>query len=118
MIGVLVSFAAMLALGVATPYWWWIMAVPFAFGAAAARTKGLALRTGLISAFLAWGIAAAYFYGTGGRIIAGRMAAMFRLERPWLMVAVTAAVAAVAGGAAGYAGFALRALFKRKTQLR
>ncbi len=114
MIGVLVCLAAMLVLGVTTPYWWWIMVVPFAFGAAAARTKGVALRTGFMAALILWGGASAYFYGTGSRIIAGRMSAMFRLERAWLMIAVTAAVAAVAGGAAGYAGFAVRALFKRK----
>ena len=78
MIGVLVCMAAMLVLGVATPYWWWIMVVPFVFGAAAARTKGVALRTGFMSGLILWGEAAAYFYGTGSRIVAGRMAAMFR----------------------------------------
>ena len=34
MIAMLVCLLAMLALQILTPYWWWVMIVPFAFGAA------------------------------------------------------------------------------------
>jgi hypothetical protein len=112
MTATLVCLAAMLALQLLTPYWWWVMIVPFAYGAAA-KSGGKAFRTGLLSAGLLWLGAGVYYYLSGGGLIAKRMAAMFKLGEPWLMVLATGAIAAVAAALSGYAGYAVRCLFKR-----
>jgi hypothetical protein len=113
MIGVLICLLVMLALHILTPYWWWVMIVPFAYGAAAARSGGKALRTAFFSAGLLWLGASIYFFMTWSRIIAERMAGMFGLGRSWLMILATALVAAVAAAVAGYAGYTVRAIFKK-----
>jgi hypothetical protein len=113
MIGVVLCLLVMLVLQVLTPYWWWVMIVPFACGAAAAKSGWRAMRTGFIAAGLLWLGGGVYFYLTGSRIIAGRMAGMFGLGQSWLMIPATALIAAVAAALSGYAGFAVRALFKK-----
>jgi hypothetical protein len=113
MIATLVSAAVMLGLGIAAPYWWWVMIVPFAYGAAGAKTGWRAFWTGFLAAGLLWLGAGTYLYFTGSGLIAARMARMFGLGRPGTMIAATALVAAVAAGIAGYAGYAARAAFKR-----
>jgi hypothetical protein len=112
MIGMLVCLLAMLALQIVTPYWWWVMIVPFVFGAAAAKGGWRAIRTGFFSAGLLWLGAGTYFYLTGSQIIATRMARMFGLGQPWTMIAATALVAALAAGLAGYTGYAVRGLVR------
>ncbi len=114
MIAVALCALVMAALQLLTPYWWWIMIVPFAYGAAGAGTGGRALRTGFLSAGLLWLGASLYFYLTGSRLIAVRMTRMFGFERSWMMVLATALIAAVAGALSGYAGYTVRALFKRQ----
>ena len=113
MIAVAACLVIMLVLGLVTPYWWWIMIVPFAYGAAAAGTGWKALRTGFLAAGLLWLGASAYFFLTGSQIIAARMAAMFGLGRSWLMVLAAGLVAGLAAAFSGYAGYAVRALFRR-----
>jgi hypothetical protein len=113
MIAAFVCLFVMLALHLLTAYWWWVMIVPFAYGAAAAKTGWRALGTGLVAAGLLWLGAAVFFALTGSRLIASRMAAMFGLGRSWLMVLATAIVAAIAAAVSGYAGYAVRGLFGR-----
>lgn len=116
MIATLVCLLAILTLQIVAPYWWWVMIVPFAYGAAAATSGWRAIRTGLLAAGLLWLGAGAYFYFTGSEIIADRMARMFGLGRPWTVIAATALVAALSAGLAGFAGYAVRALFKVRTK--
>lgn len=106
---VLICLLAMLGLALAAPYWWWVMIVPFAYGAAAATSVWRGARTGLLSAGALWLGAATVYYFDGGRTIAGRLADLFGLGRPWTMIAATALLAALAGGLAGFAGAAVRA---------
>jgi len=113
MIAILVCLLAMLALQLITPYWWWVMIVPFAFGAAVARSGWRAIRTGLCAAGLLWLGAGTYFYLTGSHLIATRIARMFGLGTAWPMIAVTALVAALAAGVSGYAGYATRQVFRK-----
>jgi hypothetical protein len=113
MIAILVCLLAMLALQLITPYWWWVMIVPFAFGAAVATNGWRAFRTGLCSAGLLWLGAGTYFYLTGSHLIATRIARMFGLGTSWPMIAVTAVVAALAAGVSGYAGYATRQVFRK-----
>lgn len=113
MTAVLLCLLAMLGLQLLTAYWWWVMIVPFAYGAAAARSGWKAFRTGFCAAGLLWLGSSLFFYLTGSGLIATRMARMFGLGKSWLMVPVTALVAAVAAGVSGYAGYAVRALVKK-----
>jgi hypothetical protein len=113
MIPALICLVSMLILQLMTPYWWWVMIVPFAYGAAAARSGWRAFRTGLLSAGLLWLGASVYLYVSGSDLIATRMAAMFGLGRSWLMIVLTAVIAAVAAALSGYAGYTVGALFKR-----
>ena len=106
---VLISLAAMLGLSLAAPFWGWVMIVPFVHGMAAAKGLRQGAMTGLLAAGLLWLGAGVFFYFDGGRTIAGRLAAMFGLGRPWTMIAATALVAALAGGLSGFAGAAVRA---------
>jgi len=113
MIEMLVCLLTMLALQIVTPYWWWVMIVPFVFGAAAAKSGWGAIRTGLFSAGLLWLGAGTYFYLTGSQLIATRMARMFGLGQTWPMIAATALVAALAAGLAGYAGYSVGGLVRK-----
>jgi hypothetical protein len=118
MTAVLMCLLAMLGLQFLTPYWWWVMIVPFAYGAAAARSGWKAFRTGFFAAGLLWFGSSLFFYLTGSGLIAARMARMFGLGKSWLMVFVTALIAALAAGVSGYAGYAVQALVKKPTKLR
>ncbi|MCJ7485039.1 MAG: hypothetical protein MUQ25_02585 [Candidatus Aminicenantes bacterium] len=113
MTAILVLLLAMLGLQLLTPYWWWVMIVPFAYGAAAARSGGKAFRNGLFAAGLLWLGTSLYLYLTGSGPIASRMASMFGLGISWLMVPVTTIIAAIAAGVSGYAGYAVRALIMK-----
>jgi hypothetical protein len=114
MIAVLLCAVVMLVLHVLTPFWWWVMIVPFAYGVAAARSAWRAFRTGFLVAGLLWLGGALYFYLGGSRIITERMARMFGLGASGLMILLAALLAALAAAFAGYAGFAVRALFRKK----
>lgn len=116
MIAALACLLIMLVLELLTPYWWWVMIVPFAYGAGAARTGWRAFRTGLLAAGLLWLGASLGLYFTGSRIIASRMAGVFGLGASGLMIAVTAAVAALAAALSGYAGYAFGALFGKRAK--
>ena len=114
MIAVVICLMVMGAMQALTPFWWWVMIVPFAFGAAAAGSGRKAFWTGFFAAGLLWLGAGLYFLLAGGGIIAGRMAAMFGLGRGWLMVPVAALVAALAGAVSAYAGYAVRAARRKR----
>jgi hypothetical protein len=113
---VLVCLAAMLVLHGLLPYWWWVMIVPFVYGAAGARKPWQAVRTGLLSAGLLWLGASLFLFLTGSRIVAGRVAAMFGLGNSWLLIAATALLAALAGAVSGYAGHSFMALSSFNTK--
>jgi hypothetical protein len=109
---ILILLAAMLVLELLTPFWWWIMAVPFVYGAAAAPKGGKAFLAGFGAAGLLWLGGAVFYYLTGSRLIAARMAAMFKVGDARLLAVAAGLVAALAAGLAGYAGCAAKRLFK------
>lgn len=114
MIAAIACLAVILVLELLTPYWWWIMAVPFVCGAGAARSGWRAFRTGLLAAGFLWLGASLWLYLNGSRLIASRMATVIGLGSGVLMVALTGLAGAVAAGLAGYAGYATGALFGNK----
>lgn len=114
MMGIIVCLIVLLVLHLATPFWWWVMAVPFLYGLGFGRSAWRSFRTGALSAGLLWLGASAYFYLTGSALIARRMALMMKLDSSWLMVAVAGLLAGLAAGFAGLAGYSIRALFRRR----
>lgn len=110
MTGVLICLAAMLVLQIATPYWWWVMVVPFAFGAASQGPRRRAVWTGAVSAGALWTAGAVFFLLTGSRVITARMAVMLKLGSPWLLIAIGGLVAAVAAAVSAWAGHEVRIL--------
>ena len=104
----------LLILHLVTPFWWWVMAVPFLYGLLLGRAAWRSFRAGAVAAGALWLAASAYFYLTGSSLVARRMAAMMRLGSSWLMVAATGLLAGLAAGMAGLAGYSIRALFQRK----
>ena len=118
MISILLCLSFLLTLQLLSPYWLWIMIVPFAYGISGARSGWKAARTGFLSAGLLWAGWSAYLYLTGSRKVAGRMAAVLGLGHSWLMILLTAIVAAVAAAVSGFAGFSVKSLFKKSEPAR
>jgi hypothetical protein len=114
MIAVVVCLIGMLVLQVVTPYWWWVMLVPFAYGVAGAGSPRKALGTGFASAGLLWLGGSVYYFLTGSRTIAQRTANMIGLGNPWLLILATGLIAAVAAAVSAYAGYAVKTLLKRR----
>jgi len=52
--GTLLCLGALLILQILTPFWWWILLVPFVYGGAFAETGWNGFRTGMLSAGLLW----------------------------------------------------------------
>ncbi|MCK4496057.1 MAG: hypothetical protein KAU91_06880 [Candidatus Aminicenantes bacterium] len=113
MIGLIICFLLMLLLQIFTPFWWWIMIVPFVYSLLKAKSGWEGFRIGMFSAGLLWLIMSVYAYLTGSKTIAVRISQMFQLEIPWLMIAVTVLVAAIAAGISGMAGYSVKTLLRR-----
>jgi hypothetical protein len=94
--------------------WLWVALVPLAFGLATRTSSLKASGRGFAAGGLSWLGGALYFYLTSGRIIAGRVAAMFGfgLNRGWLMVILTGLLGALVAGLAAFAGKSLRAAIR------
>ena len=107
---ILIQAVLIAALELSLQSWSWVALVPLAFGLAAGVPPLKAAGRGAAAGLISWLGASLYFYLTSGRIIAGRMAAMFGLGRGrgWLMVAVTGLLGGLVAGLAAYAGASLR----------
>ena len=103
-------------LELAIPFWAWIAAAPFAFGLALGKSCCWAAWRGAAAGALSWLGASLYIYFTSGRIIAGRVAAMFGLGmgRGWLMVIITGLLGAIVAGLAAFTGASFRAAMRKK----
>jgi hypothetical protein len=114
--GLLFCLVAMVVAQLVTPYWWWIMLVPFFYGLVMERSGWRALAVGMISAGFLWLVASLYYWAFGGGIIAERITNMAGLSTPLLLVAASTVVALVVGGISAAAGYFLRAGFKQPSQ--
>lgn len=103
----------MLFLQLLTPFWWWIMMVPFLYGIVKARSGWKGFGVGMASAGLLWLFGSLYYWLTGGGTIAQRVAIMMKLGSPLLLIAAITLVAVLAGGFAGNSGYFLRTALRR-----
>lgn len=109
----LICIVLILGANLVTPIWWWIMLVPFLFGLIVTNRVGRAFWVGSISAGLAWFGASVFFWKSGGEIITGRVAQIFQLGVPELLILATGLIAFLAGGFAAAAGASIRAICQR-----
>lgn len=99
-----------------TPYWWWIIVVPLLLGFWNGESGWKSFRDGSASAGSVWLIGALYYYSTESDIIARRVAEMFTLPSPWLLVLATTLVAIICGGVAASTGFSFRSALKKEAR--
>lgn len=109
--GTLLCLCTLLILQITTPYWWWILLVPFVYGVAFAATGWKGFRTGMLSSGLLWFFTGLYHLLTKSDIIAQRMAVMMKVNSPWILLLITAFIAALCGGFAGITGFFVKRTF-------
>ena len=113
---ILVLALVIVGFELAIPFWAWVAAAPFIFGLAFGKSCRWATMRGFAAGGLSWLGASLYFYFTSGRIISGRIAAMFGLglDRGWLMVIVTGLLGAIIAGLAAFSGASLRGAIRKK----
>ena len=108
--GLLLCLVVLLALQLLTPFWWWIMVVPFVYALWRARSGWDGFLTGAGSAGLLWLGTALVLSLTSAQLVAPRVATMFNLGgAAWALVLITGLAAGLAAGAAGTAGYFVRA---------
>ena len=110
----LLCLCALLILQITTPFWWWILLVPFVYGVAFAATGWKGFRTGMLSGGLLWFFTGLYHLLTKSDIIAQRMAAMMKVNSPWFLLLITAFIAALCGGFAGGTGFHVKKVISER----
>lgn len=116
---ILLCLIVLLVLHWFTPFWWWIMVVPFLYALGRARTAWDGFLTGAASAGLLWLSAALVLFLTSADLIAARVAAMLSLgDMPWVLILATGLLAALAAGLAGSTGYLLRAAVTREQEWR
>ncbi len=114
MIAFLICIITIFILQMLTPFWWWIMVVPFGYFLLKGESAKLSFLKGMLSAGCVWIFSSLYFYTSGSQIIASRMAVMMQLPHAYLVILITTLIAAIAGGVAGLSGFFIRNVFIAK----
>lgn len=107
---IVICFVLMLALQLATPFWWWVMLVPFGFGLWKSRSAWESARVGMISAGALWLAMSLWQWLNGGQQLALRMSGMLGLSSGAVMVVMTTVVAATVAGVTGACGYSLKSV--------
>jgi hypothetical protein len=110
--GALLCLPAIWVLQMLTHFWWWILVVPFVYGAAAGRSGWDGFRSGMFGAGGLWLAVAAWHLTTSAQLVSQRVAVMLQVGSPGTLVAVTVMLAMLVGGLAGSAGYSLSALLR------
>jgi len=88
--------------------WWSVAIVAFIVGMLMKSSGWKAFLSGFAGVGLMWAANALFFHYRAGGLLTERVAHMFTLPSPWLLVALTGLVGGVVGGLAASAGFHLR----------
>ena len=114
MLHILLCLVIMLVFHLLTPYWFWIMIVPFFYNLFRSTTGWKGFVHGASSAGLLWFLGSLFYFFTAGEFITQRVAEMFKLGSPWLLILITVLIAVLAGGFGGSSG----ALFAKMVNLK
>lgn len=112
--GSLVCLTVILVLQLTTHLWWWILVVPFVYGALAGSTPWDGARSGMLGAGGLWAVAAVWQLTTSAQLVSRRVAEMLQMGSPGTVLAATVLLAMIVGGVAGGAGYSLRASLRRQ----
>ena len=110
----LLCFLLILVLQIVTPFWWWIMVIPFLFALFTTNSAWDGFCIGMVSAGILWLLASLFYWLTGSQIIAARIADMMGVGISFAMVLITCVVAMIASGFAGMTGYLLGSIFRNK----
>ena len=112
--GAILCALAIGALQLLTSFWWWILLVPLAFGAAGGtRTGWEAFRTGAFGAGGLWCAVGLWQATTSGRLVAQKVTVMLQVGSPWILLAATTVLAMILAGLAGGTGHLFRESLRR-----
>jgi hypothetical protein len=92
--------------------WWTIALVAFGVAAGFSRSARGAFLAGFCAIALVWTGAALFSHIRSGGILTERVAALFSLPFPELLIPVTALIGGLVGGLAALSGFFSRRLFR------
>lgn len=88
---------------------WWILAlVCFALAFWLARRVGEAFWAGFAGIALGWLALGLFFHLSNNGILTGRIATLFSLPSPWLLLVITPLVGGLVGGLAALTGYFFR----------
>ncbi|MFH2056574.1 MAG: hypothetical protein ABIJ61_11495 [bacterium] len=110
----LICAVLILAANLVSPFWWWLMLVPFMFGLIVTRRVTRAFLVGAIAGGLVWFGASVYYWKSGGEIVTQRVAEILQLNVPELLILAAGLIGFLAGGFSAAAGAAIRALLSNK----
>jgi hypothetical protein len=94
--------------------WWIIVPVAFSLGAWRGKSAFHAFISGFGAIATLWAIAALVVHLRTEGILTGKIAQLFFLPLPELMIAATALIGGLAGGIAALSGFYWKNLFSKK----
>lgn len=112
----IISFLLMFILHILTPFWWWIMVIPFLYSLAFSRSGFRAFMSGMLSAGFLWLLASLHLYLTNSQVIVARISEMFGIHTPLLLLIITTGIGMACGGFSGSSGYFLKALFIKDEQ--
>lgn len=94
--------------------WWGIVVIPVLVGYTMHRKTKMAFASGFLGIFLLWGIHAFNTHISSSGHLGERMAMVFQMPNPYLLIIAGAVIGAIVAGFAGLTGIYLRrALFAR-----
>ncbi len=104
----LISIILTLILQIVTPFWWWVMVVPFVIGFWRADSGWGAFRMGTATGGCVWFMAGVFLLLTKSQIIAWRIAHMAGVRNGWIVLLITTIIAMLAAGIAAATGQSMR----------
>lgn len=105
---ILLAIILTLILQIVTPFWWWVMLVPFLIGFARSSTGWGAFRMGITTGGTVWFLAGLVLLMSKSQMIAWRISQMAGVRNGWIVLMVTTLIAMLAAGVASASGYSLR----------
>lgn len=112
----IISFLLMFILHILTPFWWWILVIPFFYGLIFSRSGFRAFLSGMLSAGFLWLLASLHLYLTNSQAIVARISEMIGVHIPLLLLIAATGIGMACGGFSGSSGYFLKALFIKEKQ--
>ena len=109
---ILIAIILTLILQIVTPFWWWVMLVPFITGFARSLSGWGAFRMGVATGGSVWFFAGLVLLMSKSQVIAWRIAQTAGVRNGWIVLMVTTLIAMLAAGIASATGYSLRVAFR------